>query len=221
VSTRRFLSRSEARAVYDRMGRAQDTQAVYERPAVDALIARAALEHAETLFEVGCGTGRVAARCLRAHCPPETRYRGVDLSPTIVEIARTRLRPFGARAEVRRSDGGFSFDVPPVSQDRVLATYLVDLLPPADIHRFLAAAHRLLRPTGRLCLAGLGWGTRPVGRLVARAWDAVHRVRPAWVGGCRPLDMGPFLDGDRWRVVHRSSVQAWGVPSAVVVATPR
>ncbi|MFB6249415.1 MAG: class I SAM-dependent methyltransferase [Salinibacter sp.] len=220
MPARRFLSRPEIRALYDRIGRGQDAQTFYEGPAVDALIARAALGEATALFEMGCGTGRVAERLLRDRMPPDARYVGVDLSPTMVQIARDRLAPFGDRATVVETDGGFSFDRADASQDRVLATYVLDLLSPADIRALLAEAHRLLMPEGRLCLAGLTWGERPVGRLVANAWAAVHAHRPEWVGGCRPLRVERRLDPDRWAVRHREVVRAWGIPSEVLVATP-
>jgi SAM-dependent methyltransferase len=214
------LSRSEVRAVYDRVGRGQDAQTFYEAPAIDALIAHADFGEATALFEIGCGTGRVAERLLRDHTSPDARYVGIDLSPTMVRIARDRLAPFGDRAAVVQTDGGLSFDRPDASQDRLLATYVLDLLAPADIRALLAEAHRLLTPDGRLCLAGLTWGSDPLGRLVAAGWDLIHTLRPRWVGGCRPLRTGPYLDPDRWAVRHREGVRAWGIPSEVLVATP-
>jgi SAM-dependent methyltransferase len=220
VPTRRFLSRTEIRAVYDRTGRWQDAQAVYEAPAVDALIAHGAFDEADTLFEIGCGTGRVAERLLRNHAPPDARYVGVDLSPTMVGLARERLAGFEDCAEVVQTDGSFAYDHPNGSQARVLATYVLDLLSPTDIQALLAEAHRLLPPEGRLCLAGLTWGERPLGRCVAAAWTALHAVRPEWVGGCRPVRLREFLPGEQWRVHHRELVRAWGVPSEVLVAAP-
>ena len=216
----RFLSRSEARAVYDRIGRRQDAQAFYEDPALDVLAAHGAFEDAQSILEVGCGTGRFAERLLRTHCPPETRYVGMDLSPRMIEIARDRLAAVGERATVVETDGSFGFDGADGSQDRVVATYLLDLLSDDDIRSFLTETHRLLGPDGRLCLAGLTWGERPIGRFVTRLWATVHTVRPEWVGGCRPRRMRRFVDGDGWTIRHHEVVQAWGVPSEVLVATP-
>jgi len=220
VPAHRFLPRPKIRTVYDRTGRWQDTQAVYEAPAVDALIAHGAFDEADTLFEIGCGTGRVAERLLRRPLPPDARYVGVDLSPTMVGLARERLAGFGDRAEVVQTDGSFAYDRPDGSQDRVVATYVLDLLSPTDIQALLAEAHRLLPPEGRLCLAGLTWGERPLGRCVAAAWAALHAVRPEWVGGCRPVRVREFLPDEQWRVQHHEVVRAWGVPSEVLVAAP-
>jgi SAM-dependent methyltransferase len=220
VTTGRLLTRSEARAVYDRVGRGQDTQAFYEDPALDALIAHGDFGAARSVLEVGCGTGRLAKRLLRDHCPPEARYAGADLSPRMVEIARDRLVSFGGRATVVETDGAFAFDRADGSHDRVVATYLLDLLPERDIRAFLAEARRLLGAEGRLCLAGLTWGDGPLARLVSGGWAVVHALRPEWVGGCRPLRMRPFVDEGAWAILHHEVVRAWGVPSEVLVAAP-
>jgi len=220
VPAHRFLPRPKIRTVYDRTGRWQDAQAVYEAPAVDALIAHGAFEEADTLFEIGCGTGRVAERVLRNHTPPDARYVGVDLSATMVRLTRERLAAFGGRAEVGQTGGEFAYDQPGGSQDRVVATYVLDLLSPADRRALLAEAHRLLASDGRLCLAGLTWGERPLGRCVAAAWAALHAVRPAWVGGCRPVRARECVPDEQWRVHHHEVVRAWGVPSEVLVAGP-
>lgn len=220
MSSQNTISRSEAKAFYNRVGRWQDTQTFYEAPACDALIAHGQFDEAHSLFEIGCGTGRLAERLLNNHCPSRTRYVGVDLSPTMVRIARDRLSSFGNRAEVRQTDRDFSYRHPPDSVDRVLATYVLDVLSGEDIQALLSEAGRLLGPEGRLCLAGLTWGNRPMGQLVSAAWDAIHGIRPTWVGGCRPLRMRPILSPAQWRIVYHDVVQAWGVPSEVLIARP-
>jgi len=211
------LSREEARTFYDRVGARQDTQAFYEAPALDALIRRGSFDEAHALFEVGPGTGQFAARLLRGHCPPSARYVGVDLSATMVALARRRLTPFAHRATVRRTDGTPPFDAPASTFDRVVATYVLDLLPDADVAAVLNEAHRLLRPSGRLCVAGLTWGSTPLPRLLACLWDAVHAARPRLVGGCRPMTVASRLARDRWCVQHREVVTGWGIPSEVLV----
>lgn len=221
MSSRRVLSRSEARAVYNRIGAWQDTQAFYEAPALDALAAHGAFGAAGSVFEIGCGTGRFAERLLRAHCSPNARYEGADLSGTMVRCARTRLAAFGARATVRQTDGGLTFNRPGGTVDRVVATYVLDLLSRRDARTLLNEAYRLLGADGRLCLAGLTWGKGLLSRLVSQGWDALQARRPAWVGGCRPLRLRPLLDEEHWRVHHHDRVVQWGVASGVLVAVPR
>ncbi len=220
MSSRRVLSRADARAVYDRVGAWQDPQAFYEAPALDALAEQGAFEAAGTVIEIGCGTARFARRLLRTRCPPPTQYEGIDLSGTMVRLAKARLASFGPRATVRQTDGGLTFDRPDGAVDRVVATYVLDLLSRGDARTLIGEAHRLLAADGRLCLAGLTWGEGLLARAVSWGWDRLHAFRPEWVGGCRPLRMRPFLEGACWQVRHHRVVTGWGVPSEVLVAVP-
>lgn len=214
----KFLSREEARRVYDRIGSLQDSQAFYEDAAVDLLVEHGRFEAARRVFEFGCGTGRIAARLLSGPLAADAVYRGVDLSPTMVGLAEARLAPFGPRAQVRLTDGAPPVDEPSGSFDRFVSTYVMDLLSEADIAAVLGEAHRILEPGGLLCLTGLSSGSGPASRAVARIWSAVHALRPSLVGGCRPVDLVPFLAPAAWKVRVHSRVAPFWVPSEVVVA---
>ncbi|MFQ5351241.1 MAG: class I SAM-dependent methyltransferase, partial [Thermoanaerobaculia bacterium] len=96
----RTLGRAEARTFYDRFGPRQDRQAFYEDAALEGLLAEGGFEGARSVAEFGCGTGRFAEILLAEKLPAEAVYLGVDLSPRMVELARTRLARFGGRARV-------------------------------------------------------------------------------------------------------------------------
>lgn len=217
----RTLGRDEARRIYDRIGALQDSQAFYEDFAVAELIRHGRFDAARSVFELGCGTGRVARQLLVEHLPADARYRGVDLSPEMVRLARERLARFGARAEVVLTSGEPPTAEPTGAYDRFVSTYVLDLLAEADIRAVLREAHRMLGPGGLLCVASLGTGAGPGTRALARLWALVHRLRPGLVGGCRPLDLLPFLEPSRWAVRHHARLSAFGVPSEVVVAERR
>jgi ubiquinone/menaquinone biosynthesis C-methylase UbiE len=99
------FSHVKARDFYDWMGAKQDSQASYEDRATGELIAHARFEAAESAFEFGCGTGRFAKGLLEQHLPPTASYAGVDISSEMVQLARTRLDPFGKRASVVLTGG--------------------------------------------------------------------------------------------------------------------
>jgi ubiquinone/menaquinone biosynthesis C-methylase UbiE len=171
--------------------------------------------------ELGCGTGRVAERLLAEALPADARYLGIDASATMAGLARTRLARFGARAEVRQSDGSLHVDAPDASFDRFLSTYVLDLLSEADVARALAEARRLLVPGGLLVVAGLTRGRTPLARLTTALWEGVHRLRPALLGGCRPLELQRLLDPAAWELRHRAVVARFGIASEAVVAARR
>ena len=99
------LSPEIATRVYDRIGRFQDTQNAFERPALNRLIATGRFETATSVFELGPGTGSFARRLLSDHLAPTCTYLGVDVSTRMVELARRRLAAFADRAKVIHSDG--------------------------------------------------------------------------------------------------------------------
>lgn len=215
----RTLTVAEARAFYDRFGAKQDLQAFYEDRAVDVMIARADLRHAHAVFELGCGTGRLAARLLRSLLPEDCRYLGVDVSETMVALARERVRPWPARAEVLRTEGAIPAHWGSEAYDRFLSTYVLDLMSDDAIASVLADARRLLRPHGLLCLVSLTRGDGLVTQVVSAVWEAVHRLDPRLVGGCRPIALRAALPADAWQVRHHEVVPAWGLASEVLVAS--
>lgn len=214
----RTLSHEQARRVYDRIGAYQDSQGFYENAALDLLVEHGEFDLAHDVFEFGCGTGSFAARLLDGPLPAAARWRGMDLSPEMVRLARERLARFGERAEVVQSDGDPRTGQPDASCDRFVSNYVLDLLSEDEIRAVLSEAARILRPGGLLCLVSLTTGCTPVSRLVASVWAAVHRLSPALVGGCRPLDLVPHLAAGTWTVRTHPRVAAFGVPSEVLVA---
>ena len=214
-----ILTSSQARAFYDRFGRKQDAQAFYENAALDDLVAHAAFERAERVFEFGCETGRLALRLLAKHLSPSASYLGVDISTTMIGIAEQRIAPYRPRAAVSASDGAVRFPLPDRSVDRVVSTYVLDLLSEADVGLAVAEARRVLAPGGMLCLAGLTHGATLASRIVSSLWSAVFRLSATLVGGCRPLRLSSFLDRRDWSVDHRAVVTAFAIPSEVVVAS--
>jgi ubiquinone/menaquinone biosynthesis C-methylase UbiE len=217
----RLLDHQEAKAFYDRFGERQDGQAVYEDAATGDLVAHADFPAAHSVFEFGCGTGRFAAGLLADHLPPDATYLGIDVSTTMVDLARARLEPWQDRAEVRLSSGAMGLDVSDAAHDRFVSNFVLDLLAEDDIRRLLDEAHRILKPGGLLCLTGLTDGVTVPARLLGGVWKLVHRLRPQLVGGCRPVVAAAFLDRERWDLRHHASVTRFAISGEIVVAARR
>ena len=214
------LTIPEAKRFYDRFGRTQDRQDFYEAPAIESLLASGDFARARSVFELGCGTGRLAQRLLRDCLPATSTYRGVDISSTMIAIATDRLAGFGERAKVSIESGESELPARSRSVDRFLATYVFDLLSDEQVRSMLSEAHRILVPDGLLCIAGLTPGTTALSRMVMALWSGLFRLRPLLVGGCRPIRLGERL-GDRWQIEHREVVVAFGIASEVLVARRR
>jgi trans-aconitate 2-methyltransferase len=82
-------------ATYDRVA---DPQEEWGRE----VLSRFHLRGDETVLDAGCGSGRVTK--LIFDLVPEGRVIGVDAAPSMIELAREQLAPFGDRVELFVSD---------------------------------------------------------------------------------------------------------------------
>jgi ubiquinone/menaquinone biosynthesis C-methylase UbiE len=214
----RYLTAAQAGRVYDRIGRFQDAQALYEHRALRELLAHADFEHAGVVFEFGHGTGTLAARLLARSLPAESRYVGIDVSPRMHDLAQRRLHAYPERVELRLGDGSLPLPFPDAAFDRFLSTYVLDLLNDEEIEALLGEAGRLLSRGGLLCLVSLTFGATAAARAVTRFWQGIWSLRPELVGGCRPIRLADRLASERWAIRHHTVVTTFGISSEVVVA---
>lgn len=213
-----MLSHQQAKAFYDRFGKKQDTQRFYEDVATEALIRNGEFDRARNILEFGCGTGRFAEGLLERHLRASAEYVGIDISDTMVALAKKRLARFGSRAAVYLTDGSPHLDFGPATFDRFVSNYVLDLLTYEDIRLILQEAWRVLSEGGLLGLTSLTHGFTPVSRIVVRIWRAIHAVRPVLVGGCRPISLVELVPGPGWRIRYHDKFSNYGVPSEVLVA---
>ena len=211
-----MLSHDQATRYYDRYAAKQDG-ASYENRPLSKLLGHADFSAAQTVFELGCGTGRFAEQVLN-ELPENAIYYGSDLSSEMVVLTQARLARFGHRAQVAQTDGSFSWPLDDNSMDRVLSCYVLDLLPDDEITAVLTEAARVLRPGGRLCLANLTDGTTPLSKLNMWRWRVMYRLNPLWVGGCRPQKLGGRLDTRTWKLLHHETIVSRLMPSEIIVA---
>jgi len=214
----RRLTREEVRAFYDRFGRKQDLQRLYEGAVIRQLLAHGRFESASSVFELGCGTGWFAQKLLSQYLPSHASYLGVDISSTMFRLSDKRLQRFGSRARIRQTDGSLSFDLAAGSFDRFVSIYVLDLLSADDMKAVINEAYRLLKVSGLICLVSITPGRTPFSRLIMSAWMRIYQLNPAFLGGCRPVELKPLLDADRWRALYHDVINTYGLSSEVLVA---
>jgi ubiquinone/menaquinone biosynthesis C-methylase UbiE len=213
-----MLSHQQAKAFYDRFGKRQDTQRFYEDAATEALIRNAEFDKADNVLEFGCGTGRFAQALLERHLRASATYVGLDISDTMVALAKERLVRFGSRAAIHLTNGSPHLDFGTATFDRFVSNYVLDLLTYEDIRVILQEAWRVLSEGGLLGLTSLTHGFTPASRVVVRIWRTIHAIRPTLVGGCRPISLSELVTGPVWRVRYHDKFSNYGVPSEVLVA---
>jgi ubiquinone/menaquinone biosynthesis C-methylase UbiE len=96
------------------------------------------------VLEVGVGTGRNFA-----FYPLEARVTGIELSPTMLELARKGAQDLGRDFDLRIGDAQ-ALEFPDASFDTVIFCLTLCSIP--DPRRAVAEAKRVLRPAGRIVI---------------------------------------------------------------------
>ncbi|UGT93126.1 class I SAM-dependent methyltransferase [Mycobacterium ostraviense] len=118
--------------------------------------------------------------------PPTVNYLGVDVSPVMVSLATRRVAAWVERARIALVDGSLPLPADDGCADRVLSTFVFDLLDEAYARTVLDDLRRILAPNGRLCIASLGYRERLVERAISRTWMRLSRVAPKVLAGVVP-----------------------------------
>jgi ubiquinone/menaquinone biosynthesis C-methylase UbiE len=90
------------------------------------------------VLEIGLGTGRNLP-----HYRGDVRLTGVELSPAMLEVARSRARELGREVDLRVGDAQ-ALEFPEQSFDTVVCTLSLCTIP--DDRTAVAEVHRVLRP---------------------------------------------------------------------------
>jgi SAM-dependent methyltransferase len=138
----RLLSPTQAARFYDLLGAGLDAGGFYESAALQELAAHLDLTKSRSVVEFGVGTGRLAAELLSERLPPDATYLGLDVSATMVRLAKARLRSFGERADVMQTDGTPRIDATNGAFDRFISTYVFDLLSNDDARAVVNESRR-------------------------------------------------------------------------------
>jgi len=160
------------RGFFDAWSRVYDfplVQRATYRPVHDAVLETLAAEACARVLDVGCGTGRLAAR-LRASAGVQSVV-GVDFSAGMLAQARTRLAsPDGAATAVLVRGDATRLPLADAAFDAAVSTEAFHWFPDQDAA--LVEIRRVLRPGGRLLLALVS----PPFELIADAFEVGMRI---------------------------------------------
>ena len=164
------------------------------------------LNRGARLLDVGCGPGTISADLARLVAPGEVR--GIDLSPDVIEIARSAHEDLGLDNLSFAVDDVYDLSSPAMSFDVVFAHQVLQHL--SDPVAALREMHRVLRPDGVLAVrdadfAAFAWS--PKDERLDRWMEIYHQVTQA--NGAE-ADAGRYLA--RW--VREAGFHALDVSSS-------
>jgi len=206
------VTQADIPGVYARIARIYDLwAAATESRARARTLELAGIRDGERILEIAVGTGGTFAEVLRRN--PTGQNAGIDLTPEMLARARTKASRVGVPFTLAVGDAG-ALDFPDGHFDLVLNAYMFDLLPEADFARVLGEMRRVLKPGGRLVVTNMARGRRPRHRF----YEAVYRVRPSLMGGCRGVTLRPHLEAAGFQVAHEEYLAQLGFPTEILVA---
>ena len=209
------VSQSEIPRVYARVARVYDLwAAATESRARARTLELAGIRDGESILEVAVGTGGTFAEVLRAN--PTGANVGIDLTPEMLARARSKAVRVGVPFTLAVGNAG-ALDLPDGGFDLVLNAYMFDLLPEEDFGRVLGEMRRVLKPGGRLVVTNMARGRRPLHRI----YEAIYRLRPSLLGGCRGVTLRPHLEAAGFEVSHEEYLAQLGFPTEILVARRR
>jgi len=209
----RTLSKSEVTRAYAGKAAFYDLwAALTESRARARALELARVRDGESVLEVAVGTGLAFVEILRLN--PTGRNEGIDLTEAMLARAREKAARFPARNWHLEVGDAYHLHFPDESFDLVLNSYMFDLLPEEDFPRALGEFHRVLKPRGRLVLVNMA----PAEHWGYRLWKLLYRINPAWLGGCRGVEVGGAVKAAGFEVLTAERISQCGFPSEVMLA---
>ncbi|GMQ94444.1 MAG: class I SAM-dependent methyltransferase [Acidimicrobiia bacterium] len=164
------------------------------------------------VLDVGCGTGAH----LEAYVESGATCSGIDLSPAMLEQARSRL---GDRAELRVGDAA-ALPYDEASFDLVFTSLFLHELDDATRTGVLSEMARVVRPDGRILVIDYRTGSlRTKGRVTRAISTVAERIAGRdhyrnWrtylrSGGIPAMISGIGLDIDREKIVAGGNLALW------------
>lgn len=172
----------------------------------------AAIQDGESVLEVAVGTGLAFERILKAN--PSGRNEGIDITEAMLNRARSRAAKSGTENYRLSIGDAYALDFPDNQFDALINNYMFDLLPERDFGNVLCEFKRVLRPGGRLVLVNMTKGQRWYNGI----WERIYRINPAWLGGCRGVQLLPPVEVCGFVKARSEYVSQMTFPSEVIFA---
>ncbi len=209
-------SRDEARSSYDKMSGSYDWLAGFsEKKYKEMGLQTLDCQVEEWVLEVGCGTGQCLV-ALGEAVGRNGRVFGVDLSPGMLDVARSRLLKAGLEdlvdltlgdaTEMSYSDNSF---------DALFSSFTLELFDTPEIPVVLTECHRVLKPGGKLCIVSMAKKSR--NSYMVRLYEWTQKNFTKYVD-CRPIYVEQSISEGGFNIRSVNEMSMFGLPVDIVLA---
>lgn len=209
-------TKAEARQYYDRISTIYDYMTgAFERRFAERALERLSIKEGESVLEIGFGSGYCLKR-IAVSTDVTGKAHGIDISTGMLNVTRRKLIKSGLLDRVQLCCGDGS-NLPYVDSafDAAFMSYTLELFDTDDIPRVLEEVMRVLKPGGRLGVAGM---SKENGKsTMLRLYEWAHKKWPKYID-CRPIYIEQSLRVTGYEIRSREKVKLFGLPNEIVVA---
>jgi ubiquinone/menaquinone biosynthesis C-methylase UbiE len=209
-----FQSKDQTRAFYNKISRVYDLLSERsEAPVRNGALALLKAGAGEAVLEIGCGTGHTLVTLAKA-VGARGKVQGLDLSDQMIKVAKLNVAKAGLldRVTLRCGDAA-QLPYADNSLDAVFMSFTLELFDTPEIPIVLRECRRVLRPDGRIAVAGLS-KEGPGGRVI-RMYEWGHEHFPNFLD-CRPIYVRAALEKAGFKIQKALRKRLW-VPVEIIL----
>ncbi|HKI46931.1 MAG TPA: class I SAM-dependent methyltransferase [Balneolales bacterium] len=181
-----------------------------EEKALQTILQWADIRDGQDMLEAGVGTGRLFLRIIDQN--KNGRNVGIDLSEVMLGKTRNKC---GKHKNVQLLKADITNLTDSLGTfDRIISSYVFDLLPVDQYVSILSKFQSMLRPNGKLILAYMEAGKSSSHRF----WGWVAETFPGLMTHCRPIYLETFLREAGFTIEQKCSFTQLTFPSCVIEA---
>jgi ubiquinone/menaquinone biosynthesis C-methylase UbiE len=208
-------TKGDTKAFYNKISNVYDLLADQsEEPIRRAGLEKLNARPGEKVLEIGCGTGHCLVALAQAVGDAGKVY-GIDLSDEMLKIARENLEKEGLadRVELICEDAG-KLPYAAETLDAIFMSFTLELFDTPEIPEVLAECKRVLRPGGRIVVAGVS--KEGEGGVILQVFEWMHKHFPNLMD-CRPIFVRKALEAAGFRIESVENKTMW-IPVEIALA---
>ncbi len=181
-----------------------------EEKALRTILKWASIQDGHSILDAGVGTGRLFSRITSQN--KTGRNVGLDLSEAMLKKTRNKCGKHKnvqlLQADITNLSGNLG------TFDRIISSYVLDLLPENQYASILSQFRSMLQPKGKLIIAYMEAGDKPSHKF----WGWVAETFPRLMTHCRPIHLETFLQETGFMIEQKISFTQFTFPSCVIEA---
>ncbi len=183
-----------------------------ESKAAEKVLDFAGIENGEDILEVAVGTGELFQKIVNLN--PDGSNTGIDFSFAMLSRAKHRMVKSARKNYNLEIASAYQLPFENEAFSLLINNFMLDLLPEQDYVAILTEYYRVLKPSGRLVISAMTFGST----FYHRFWGWAAKEFPALLTNCRPISIRNYLIGTGFRIIDSAFISQNTFPSQVTVA---